>query len=131
MYPDLREILVSYMRSATDLSPRSFLLAQTSGRPFSRKVIERRTREWGRRAGVADCTPHRFRHTFATNLLEAGVDIRVIQVLLGHADIATTALYTKVADARTVAAVRLLPSFGSRVSRGAGVSDREVQRDAE
>jgi site-specific recombinase XerD len=119
MVPELAEILLNFTLTRTDLQPRSFLLAQKTGRPFTRKMIERRTRKWGRLANVLDCSPHRFRHTFATALRERGADIRLIQVLMDHEDLGTTALYTKVVDAQAYEALLSL-SEGHRTARVLG-----------
>ena len=71
------------------------------------------THAWGQAAQVPDCTPHRFRHTYATRLLEGGVDLRVVKELMGHVDIKSTVMYTQVTDAVLGAAVLRLPwSFG-------------------
>jgi integrase/recombinase XerD len=68
------------------------------------------TMRWGQAAKVLQCTPHRFRHTVATRLLEEGVDIRIIREILAHADINDTMLYTKVANPQIASAMLRLPA---------------------
>ena len=60
--------------------------------------IEYITAAWGAQAAVPDCVPHRFRHSCATYLFEQGMDVRLIQRILGHASIETTMAYTRVTD---------------------------------
>src|SRR3990167_159027 len=100
----------------TDRTPSGFLFEQHGGAPWTQRMIVRRVRALGQAATVPACTPHRFRHTFATNLLEAGVDLRVIQELLGHESLATTEIYTQVVDQRRQEAVLRLPSFAETIS---------------
>ena len=78
---------------------------QNPVRPITTRQLARVVEDAARSAGLAKrVSPHTLRHSFATHLLEDGVDIRVIQVLLGHAKLDNTAFYTKVAT-RTVRAV--------------------------
>ncbi len=81
------------------LSPHLFV--NRSGRRLSRQGFWKRVRLAVRRAGIAGkVSPHTLRHAFATHLVERGADLRAVQMMLGHADIATTQIYTHVARER-------------------------------
>lgn len=84
----------------TKRSPANVFLTKR-GTPFSAVTLWLRIKRRARRAGIPrNVTPHMLRHSFATHLLEHGADLRVIQELLGHANISTTEIYTHVAGSR-------------------------------
>jgi integrase/recombinase XerD len=84
----------------TPKSPANVFLTRR-GTPFAAVTLWLRIKKRVRRAGVErNITPHMLRHSFATHLLEHGADLRVIQELLGHANIGTTEIYTHVAGNR-------------------------------
>lgn len=71
------------------------------GSGLTRQAIWHRIHRYARSTGLGDrLTPHKLRHSFATHMLDHGADLRVVQLLLGHADLATTQIYTHVAQAR-------------------------------
>lgn len=67
-----------------------------TGRPMERVRLWQIVKKYAAAAGLADVHPHTLRHSFATHLLAGGADLRVVQELLGHADISTTQIYTHV-----------------------------------
>jgi integrase/recombinase XerD len=84
----------------TPRSPAAVFLTQR-GTPFAAVTLWLRIKQRARRAGIErTVTPHMLRHSFATHLLDNGADLRVIQELLGHANISTTEVYTHVTGSR-------------------------------
>lgn len=81
-----------YLSTRNDNNPALFVSEKGSNR-LEQNGIGRLLREFGRSCGVNDVHPHRFRRTFATNLLRKGVPLEQIRVFLGHTQIATTKLY--------------------------------------
>lgn len=91
-----RFIDVGRSKLVTQRSPANVFLNKR-GTPFASVTLWLRIKNRVRRAGVSrNITPHMLRHSFATHLLEHGADLRVIQELLGHANISTTEIYTHV-----------------------------------
>ena len=99
--PNLLELLREWWRAARKkgwMHPGQALFPGNRGRHTSRRQLHRIVRLAARRAGIIKRVGiHTLRHSFATHLLEQKTDIRVIQPLLGHKKLDTTALYTRVA----------------------------------
>ena len=92
----LRECRTTLERTPTDV-----LFLSKTGRPLERVRLWQLVESYGRQSGLLkEISPHVLRHCFATHLLSGGADLRVVQSLLGHADVGTTQIYTHVDTTR-------------------------------
>jgi integrase/recombinase XerD len=93
---------LAHGRAHLERQPRPELFLNARGGPLTRAGIFLVLRRLAEKAGLeaGRVHPHLLRHSFATHLLEGGADLRAVQEMLGHADLATTELYTHVSDRR-------------------------------
>ena len=100
--PKLLDTLRDYWRI---VRPKEWLFPGYLDQPITRHAVGVACREAQRRSGLSKpITPHSLRHAFAVHLLEAGTDVRTIQLLLGHRGLATTAKYLRIAASKVCAA---------------------------
>jgi len=94
---NIPEFLFSKLKNYVDKKENSNYVFSGRKGKLSERNIQKIVQKAARKAGIEkQVHPHTLRHSFATHLLESGIDIRMIQELLGHADLSTTQIYTHI-----------------------------------
>ena len=100
--PSAKTAVMQYLKARKDMEEPLFVSYSKAGKSGGRltpRSVQRLIKYYATKAGITKkVTPHIIRHSFATDLLQNGADIRSVQALLGHANIATTQVYTHVTD---------------------------------
>jgi site-specific recombinase XerD len=102
--PEAKDAIKKYLALRKDMDDALFVkvgkeTSQKETGPLTKRSIERIVKQYAIKAGISKkVTPHIIRHCFATDLLQNGADIRSVQMMLGHSNIATTQIYTHVTD---------------------------------
>jgi site-specific recombinase XerD len=101
-------LLIDQWKGRRRTLPKSdFLFCTLVGGKVSTRYMQQMTGRMAKRAGItARCTPHTLRHTFATELLDEGANIRQVQEALRHSDVSTTMIYTHVLDTQLRSIIR-------------------------
>ena len=101
----IQRYLADCRKSLDRSAPGEYVFLSRTGRPLDRVALWMMVEKYGRSSGLLkSVSPHTLRHCFATHLISGGADLRTVQELLGHSDIATTQIYTHV-DADRLKAV--------------------------
>ena len=101
-------LYIQHIRGRFDIHKSKFVFLNKQGIPLTRQFFWKSIKKYSKNAGIEiNVTPHTLRHSFATHLLENGLDLRMVQEMLGHTNISTTQIYTHVSSKRILSAYDL------------------------
>lgn len=104
-------LYIQHIRGRFDIHKSKFVFLNKQGIPLTRQFFWKSIKKYSKNAGIEiNVTPHTLRHSFATHLLENGLDLRMVQEMLGHTNISTTQIYTHVSSKRILSAYDLFMS---------------------